>query len=123
MDLSEDKGQTEYQVVSVFRISVVFATLDTEGTANLRDTPNPTPPPPPQPQKAVGCHCFTLTTKVANWKDRAHKLEYAPTASKGTDTSPASKGQQNAVQGGSLENFAQDTGNLRPGLQLSGSLT
>lgn len=63
MDLPKDKGQTDYQVVSVFGISVVFATLDTEGAANLRDTPNPTPLPPSQPQKAVDCHCFTLTTK------------------------------------------------------------
>lgn len=77
MDIPKDKGQTEYQVVSVFSISVVFATLDTEGTAHLRDAPPPTPPPP-QPQKAVDGYCFTLTTKVANWKDRAHKLEYAP---------------------------------------------
>lgn len=65
MDLPKDKEQTDYQVVSVFGISAVFATLDTEGTANLRDTPNPTPLLHPYHQEA-------------NWKDRAHKLKYAP---------------------------------------------
>lgn len=100
MDLPKDKGQTEYQVVSVFSISVVFATLDTKGTANLRDIPNPTPLTPSQPHKAVDCHCFTLITKrptgrteLTSWS----MLRWESTCSKATGTSSASKGQQNAV--------------------------
>lgn len=36
MDLPKDKGQTDYQAVSVFSILAGFATLGSERTANLR---------------------------------------------------------------------------------------
>lgn len=121
MDLPKDKGQTEYQVVSVFSISVVFATLDTKGTANLRDIPNPTPLTPSQPHKAVDCHCFTLITKrptgrteLTSWS----MLRWESTCSKATGTSSASKGQQNAVgEGGILGELC--TGHKEPKARFS----
>lgn len=60
MDLPKDKGQTV--ISSGFGVLTVLATLDTKGTANLRDSPAAT----------VVSHFFTLTTKVANQKHRAH---------------------------------------------------